>query len=147
MARRGGYQLAMNPIEQSLELAGERAGDLTPLVYARLFKQSPAMEAMFWRDTNGKIKGEMLARVFEAILDFVGTRQYADKLIQCEVVNHAEYNVPPEVFRTFFGVVAATIREALGAAWTAEYDAAWSALLGDLDYYVTHPSQAETAQP
>ena len=136
----------MNLIEQSLELAGERAGDLTPLVYARLFAQEPDMEPMFWRDTGGKIKGEMLARVFEAILDFVGTRQYADKLIQCEVVNHAEYNVPPEVFRTFFGVVAATIREVLGAAWTAEVDAAWSALLVDLDYYVTHPNQAETAQ-
>ena len=147
MAPRHGYQVGMSLIEQSLELAGERAGDLTPLVYARLFKQSPEMEAMFWRDTNGKIKGEMLARVFEAILDFVGTRQYADKLIQCEVVNHAEYNVPPEVFRTFFGVVAATIREAIGSAWTPEYDAAWSVLLRDLDYYVTHPSQAETAQP
>jgi hemoglobin-like flavoprotein len=138
--------VSLLPVEQSLELAAERAGDLTPLIYARLFAQSPEMEAMFWRDTNGKIKGEMLAQVFEAILDFVGTRQYADKLIQCEVVNHAEYNVPPEVFRTFFGVVAATIREVLGAAWTPEYDAAWSTLLDELDYYVTHPNQAETAR-
>ena len=146
MALRHGYQFAMNLIEQSLELAGERAGDLTPLIYARLFAQQPEMEAMFWRDTGGKIKGEMLARVFEAILDFVGARQYADKLIQCEVVNHAEYNVPPEVFRTFFGVVAATIREVLGAAWTGEIDAAWRTLLADLDFYVTHPNQAETAR-
>ena len=146
MAPLRSYQFAMNPIELSLELAGERAGDLTPLVYARLFKQSPEMEPMFWRDSNGKIKGEMLARVFEAILDFVGTRQYADKLIQCEVVNHAEYNVPPEVCRTFFGVVAATIREVLGTAWTPQFDAAWSALLRELDYFVTHPNQAETAQ-
>ena len=56
----------------SLELAAERAGDLTPLVYTRLFAEQPQMEALFWRDKTGQIKGEMLARVFEAILDFVG---------------------------------------------------------------------------
>ena len=132
-------------IERSLELAGERCGDLTPLVYARLFAEQPDMEALFWRDTNDKIKGEMLLRVFEAILDFVGERQYADRLIQCEVVTHSQYDVPPEVFRTFFGIVAATIREVLDADWTPGMAAAWSRLLTELDYFVTHPDQSVTA--
>ena len=73
-------------IVESLELAAERCEDLTPLVYARLFREQPEMEALFWRDSNGQIKGEMLARVIEAILDFVGERLYASRLIQCEVV-------------------------------------------------------------
>jgi hypothetical protein len=33
------------------------------------------MQAQFWRDGNGLIKGEMLSRTFAAILDFVGPRR------------------------------------------------------------------------
>jgi hemoglobin-like flavoprotein len=134
-------------IVESLELAAERCEDLTPLVYARLFREQPQMEELFWRDSNGQIKGEMLARVIEAILDFVGDRLYAARLIQCEVVTHAGYDVPPDVFAVFFGVVAATLRDLLGEAWTAEFEQAWTNLLADLDFYVKHPDQAETAAP
>jgi hemoglobin-like flavoprotein len=132
-------------IEQSLELAAERCADLTPLVYARLFCEQPQMEALFWRDKNGAIRGEMLARVFEAILDFIGERLYAHHLIQCEVVTHAGYDVPPDVFQTFFPVVAATLREVLADDWTPQIDEAWRGLLGDLDFYVQHPDQSVTA--
>jgi hemoglobin-like flavoprotein len=132
-------------IEQSLELAAARSPDLTPLVYERLFAQQPQMQALFWRDTNGAIKGEMLTRVFEAILDFVGKRLYAHHLIQCEVVTHAGYDVPPDVFCTFFPVVAETLREVVGEAWTSEIEQAWRELLAELDFYVKHPDQSETA--
>ncbi len=132
-------------IVASFELAAERCEDLTPLVYQRLFAEQPQMEALFWRDTNGLVKGEMLSRVIETILDFVGERQYAHHLIQCEVITHAGYDVPPEVFATFFGVVARTLEAVLGADWTAEIDAAWATLLGELDFYVRHPDQSQTA--
>ena len=131
-------------IETTLELASERGGDLTARVYRRLFADHPQMEALFIRDHNGAVKGEMLARVFEAILDFAGERHYAAQLIQCEVITHDGYGVPPEVFRVFFGTVAATLRDVLGADWTPAIDAEWTRLLAELDYYVTHPDQAET---
>ncbi|MBV9046288.1 MAG: globin [Alphaproteobacteria bacterium] len=123
-------------VERSLELAAEKAGDLTPLVYARLFAEQPKVEALFWRDKTGSIRGEMLSRVFEAILDFVGERQYAEHLIKASVFVHAEYDVPPDIFRTFFRVVANTVREVLGDAWTADIDTAWAAMLAELDSYV-----------
>jgi len=132
-------------IEESLELAAERSEDLTPLVYARLFREHPEMEANFWRDKNGAIRGEMLARVFEAILDFIGERRYAHHLIQCEVVTHAGYDVPPEVFATFFGTVYETLKEVVGKAWRRDIDVARRELLADLDWYVQHPDQAQTA--
>lgn len=128
-------------IERSLEIAGERSGDLTPVVYARLFERQPQMKALFWRDTTDAIKGEMLMRVFEAILDFVGARQYADHLIQTEVVNHAGYDVPPDVFATFFGLVAEVVEEVCGPDWSPAMAQAWRRTLADLDYYVTHPEQ------
>ena len=135
-----------NPVAISLELVSERCPDLTPLVYARLFAEHPEMEVLFWRDASGAIKGEMLAKVFEIILDFIGDNLYAAHMIQCEVITHAGYDVPPDVFRIFFRVVAATIREQLAATWSAEIDAAWTKLLVDLDYFVTHPDQNETAR-
>jgi hypothetical protein len=104
------------------------------------------MEALFLRDGNNLVKGEMLARVIEAILDFAGERHYAATLIQCEVVTHAGYDVPPEVFRVFFGTVAAELRAVLGKDWTPPIDAAWRRLLAALDFYVTHPDQTATAQ-
>jgi hemoglobin-like flavoprotein len=129
-------------IEASLEVAADRAGDLTPRVYEVLFARQPEMEALFWRDTTGVVKGEMLMRVFEAILDFVGERRYAHMLVQCEVITHAGYDVPPNVFATFFELVAEVVREACGDGWTAQMNAAWRRLLADLDVYVTHPAQA-----
>jgi hemoglobin-like flavoprotein len=132
-------------IETSLEAAAERAGDLTPRVYELLFERQPEMRPHFWRDQNGAIKGEMLMRVFEAILDFIGERQYAHRLIQCEVLTHAGYDVPPDVFATFFGLVGEVVCEAAGPDWTAAMEAAWDRMLADLDFYVTRPDQAALA--
>jgi len=131
-------------ILESLEVAAE-AGDLTEPVYARLFREQPEMKPMFWRDTDNAIKGEMLARVFDAIIDFVGERRYADKLIQCEVITHDGYEVPPRVFATFFGVVADEVCDACGARWTPQMAAAWKRLLADLDFYVQNPSHVVTS--
>ena len=128
-------------IERSLEIAAERGGDLTPIVYARLFERQPEMKLLFWRDTDNSIKGEMLMRVFEAILDFIRARQYAHHLIQTEVITHAGYDVPPEVFATFFGLVAEVVKETCGPDWTPAMARAWRRTLADLDYYVTHPDQ------
>jgi hypothetical protein len=128
-------------IERSLEMASERAGDLTGRVYALLFKRQPEMEALFWRDTNGLIKGEMLMRVFEAILDFVEERKYADHLISCEVVTHAGYDVPPAVFATFFGLVGEVVQEACGPDWSSAMGDAWRRTLADLDSFVIHPDR------
>jgi hypothetical protein len=49
------------------------------------------------------------------------------------------------VFGVFFGTVAGTLRDLIGEAWTADIDAAWTRLLAELDWYVTHPDQSQTA--
>jgi hypothetical protein len=53
--------------------------------------------------------------------------------------------VPPDVFATFFPVVAETLREVVAEAWTPQIEQAWRKLLDDLNFYVTHPDQAQTA--
>jgi hemoglobin-like flavoprotein len=131
-------------IVETLEMAADRCTDLAPLVYRRLFLDHPGMETLFSRDRNDAVKGEMLARVIEAILDFVGDRRYAARLIQCEVITHAGYDVPPSVFGVFFDIVADTIRDLLGADWSEEMGEAWNRTLTSLHYYASHPDQTET---
>jgi hemoglobin-like flavoprotein len=128
-------------IERTLEIAAERGADLTPQIYARLFAAHPDMEALFVRDTNGSVRGEMLARVFEMILDFIDRRAYAAQMIQCEVVTHEGYGVPPEVFGLFFGVVRDTLRDVAGPDWTPDTDSAWRSMLDQMGWFATHPAQ------
>ncbi len=129
----GGNRFAKaDAIEASLMLAGERVPDPTELVYARLFAEHPHMEGLFCHDRNNAVKGEMLSRALDNILDYIGERHYADHLIRSECMTHDMYGVPPEVFSTFFATLAATLQGILGADWTAETDAAWRELLAEL---------------
>jgi hemoglobin-like flavoprotein len=123
-------------ITQSLELASERGGDLTSAVYARLFLERPDLEALFVMDTDGAVRGEMLSRVFDAILDFIGPRAYAHNLIHAEASNHDGYNVPRDTFALFFTTVADTVENACGSAWSADMGQAWKRLLDALDQYI-----------
>jgi hemoglobin-like flavoprotein len=116
-------------IVRSLQRAADLIPDPTGLVYERLFSLHPHMEPLFIRDTNGLVRGEMLAKVFEIILDLVADRRYAANMIRCEVVTHAGYGVPADVFWTFFDVLSEVIGEQLGDDWTAETEGAWARLL------------------
>lgn len=118
-------------ITQSLELAAARAPDLTPLVYERLFAERPDLAPMFGANPR-LVQGEMLARALETILDFIGDRAYAANLVDAEAAAHATYDVPPDLFVHFFGVIADTLRALLSDDWTGEMEAAWRDLVADM---------------
>jgi hemoglobin-like flavoprotein len=125
-----------NPIQQSFELAAPRCEDLTPLVYRRLFREHPEAEKMFRSEGGDLVKGSMLALTIDAILDFAGDRTGHFRMIQCEVQSHDAYGTPRELFGKFFGLIANTLREILGADWSPETDVAWRKLLAELDELV-----------
>jgi hemoglobin-like flavoprotein len=125
-----------NPIERSFELAAERCEDLTPPVYRKLFREHPEAEKMFRSEGSGPVKGSMLALTVEALLDFAGERRGHFRLIECEVSSHDAYGTPRELFVAFFGVIAATLREILGEAWSPEIDVAWRNLLDEIERIV-----------
>jgi hypothetical protein len=82
----------------------------------------------------------MLALTTEAILDFAGERSGKFRMIECEVSSHDAYGTPRELFLAFFGVIAATLRELLGAEWTAEMDRAWAEMLAEIEGIVAAQS-------
>ena len=126
-----------NPIERSFELAAERCEDLTPLVYRRLFSEHPEAQAMFRSEGSDPVKGSMLALTIDAILDFSGERTGRFRLIECEVSSHDAYGTPRDLFAAFFGVIAATLRDILGADWSPPMEAAWQTLLTEIETIVT----------
>jgi hemoglobin-like flavoprotein len=121
-----------NPIERSFELAAISCEDLTPLVYRRLHAERPETLTMFRSDGSELVKGSMLAMTIEAILDFAGPRHGKFRMIECEVVSHDAYGTPRELFVIFFGVIARTLQEVLGNAWTPDIDTAWCNLQGEI---------------
>ena len=125
-----------NHIERSFEIAAERCEDLTPLVYARLHRDHPETVAMFRTEGSELVKGSMLALTIDAIIDFAGPRTGHFRMIECEISSHDAYGTPRDLFIAFFGVIARTLRELLGAEWTAEIDAAWRQLLAEIEHFV-----------
>src|SRR5262245_17583885 len=125
-----------NPIERSFELAAARCADLTPLVYRRLFETYPETRTMFRTEGSELVKGSMLALTIDSILDFAGERTGHFRLITSEVSSHEAYGTPRELFVAFFGVIAQTLREVIGADWSDEIDAAWRNLLAEIDRLV-----------
>jgi hypothetical protein len=92
---------------------------------------------MFRRDGSDPVKGSMLALTIDAMLDFAGDRTGHFRMIECEVSSHDAYGTPRKLFGEFFGVIADTMRELLGADWSPEIEEAWRKLLGELDRVVT----------
>ncbi|MEN9933102.1 MAG: hypothetical protein RIS17_1675 [Pseudomonadota bacterium] len=122
----------LSAIEASLELVVARSGDPQAAIYARLFALHPAMEAEFWRDTSGRIRGEMLARSFEMILDLAAPHApdggWGGAFLGTEAVTHDAYGIPRAVFADFVPIIADTIRDACGDGFTPEMAAAWAAV-------------------
>jgi hemoglobin-like flavoprotein len=126
-----------NPIERSFEIAAERCEDLTPLVYRRLHAEHPETVTMFRTEGSELVKGSMLALTIDAILDFAGPRTGHFRMIECEISSHDAYGTPRELFIAFFGVIAGTLRELLGADWSPEIDTAWRQMLQEIEAIVS----------
>jgi hemoglobin-like flavoprotein len=116
-------------IEESLERLVERAGDPTEAVYARLFDRYPEMRALFIRDVDGAVRGEMLTKTMECALDLAGPNIYAANFIRSEVVNHEGVGVPPDVFPRFYEVAVDTFAALMGPDWTPAYETAWRGIV------------------
>jgi hemoglobin-like flavoprotein len=119
-------------ITATLDRVAERVGDPIPLVFDRLFRETPELEALFIRDADGLVRGQMFQVTMESLLDFLGDRSYGANLIRIERVNHVGLGVEPEVFDQFYITVMATFREILGEDWTAEMEDVWTRVVEEL---------------
>jgi hemoglobin-like flavoprotein len=114
----------------SLGLLSERAGDATGEVYNRLFARNPELEDLFSMDTDGGVRGSMLAQAFECLIDLAeGSGTLAETVIRAERENHDTYDVPAGMFEVFFDIIREVAKEAADHDWSPAMEAAWDAVL------------------
>jgi hemoglobin-like flavoprotein len=128
-------------ITDTLNRVAGRTGDPTTLVFERLFADHPEAEALFVRDDSGLVRGQMFQVAIESLLDFLGDQAYGAALVQIERINHQGLGVDPALFDSFYLTVMDVFRDLLGKDWTAEMEAVWTRVIGD----VTGRSVIETA--
>jgi hypothetical protein len=112
-------------LERLLDEVVACVGDPAPQVYERLFCKAPELRGLFVNDSTGAVRGEMFHRAIDTLHDLVAGRPYADGMIASERVNHVGLGVSVVQFNAFFETMGEVFREALGPAWSAEFDAAW----------------------
>lgn len=92
------------------------------------------MQKLF-RENPRIVQGEMLALTIEGILDFVGPRRFSHFWFANEGVRH-EANIDKATFVLFFEVIAETLRDTIGAAWTTDMSTGWREMIADIARYV-----------
>lgn len=110
-------------IYESLEIAAEREGDLTPAVYQEYFERCPESAALM-SHIDDIVRGRMLEEVLRLVMqeNFDSEQQYLD----FEVNNHRlAYSVQPHMYGNLLEALRQVVRDSAGNAWKAEYDAAW----------------------
>ncbi len=128
-------------LTDSLDLLSGQAGDVTGEIYARLFARYPDMEALFSMDTDGGVRGSMLAQAFECLLDLAsGSGTLAETVIRAERENHDSYDVPAGMFEVFFDIIRDVTKESAGDRWTPAMETAWRDALDKASGLATHQS-------
>jgi hemoglobin-like flavoprotein len=116
-------------IEDTFARAAETLGDITPLVYARLFAALPDAEILFARDTTGAARGAMLSLAIEMVQDLAAPCAFAPGLIAATRSQHEELGVDAAQFGLFFTVLRDTLRAGLGSDWPDGADAVWAQVI------------------
>ena len=118
--------MSVEPIHRSFEIAAERGGDIAPAIYAAYFARCPESSELM-RYVDDYMRGRMLDSVFELLMADDASEQFA--YLRFEAANHATYGVLPHMYENLLTAVRDTVRDACGADWTPEMEAAWRARL------------------
>jgi hemoglobin-like flavoprotein len=119
-------------IERSLQAVVDRVGDPGEQVYARLFELLPDALPLFVRDRTGQVRGEMLQRAFETVLDLVHAGHFARGMLHAEYVNHRQIGVPNGAYDVFFTAIVDALRNILGAEWSEQEEGAWQSVRDEI---------------
>ena len=118
----------LSHFEASLECVATHMGDPVTQVYATLFVRQPELKGLFVLDTDGAVRGEMLARVFESLEALVANAGYAEQLLQAEYINHCAMGIPVGGFTLFLDVLIETFTVGVGDDWSPEFEIVWREL-------------------
>lgn len=117
---------------ESLEKAGELCADPAPLIYARLFELRPDYLVLFEMDTDGGVRGSMLATCFEVILGIIEGQPGQRVILSAARFSHGGYGVPVADIDVMFEAIRETCRSLLGPSWSEAHAADWDAVMQEI---------------
>ncbi|CAH0495427.1 globin [Novosphingobium sp. CECT 9465] len=114
-------------LERSFEVAAERGGDITPLVFARFFEIAPKAEALFQLDTlDPQARGRMLAEMLTMLVDQARGEGYVGPTLATIAADHVAYGVEDfSLYEAWLDALTDVVRDLNAAGWTPEIAAAW----------------------
>ena len=123
-------------ISESLSFCDDRIGDITPLVYQRFF-EIDASAASLMEHSDEHMRGRMFASVLEFFLS--DDPFESDGFLAWELDNHVNaYSVTRTMYESLFKAFFEIIREALGGAWCADFECAWTNRIARIMTEVNH---------
>lgn len=114
-------------LEQSFEVAAERGGDITQLVFARFFEIAPQAEAFFELDTlDPQARGRMLAEMLTMLVDQARGEGYVAPTLATIAADHVAYGVEDfGLYEAWLRALTDVVQDLNGAAWSPEIAKAW----------------------
>jgi nitric oxide dioxygenase len=121
-------------VQDSFSKVAPIADQAAAIFYDRLFEIAPGVKAMFPADMTEQRKKLMatLAAVVNGLSNLESILPTASAL----AVRHVSYGARPEHYPVVGGALLWTLEKGLGAAWTPEVAAAWTAAYGTLSGYM-----------
>ena len=126
-------------ISDSLELYGERHGDMAPKVYERFFELNPEAAALM-EYSDEYMRGRMFASMLELFLSdaHLGPGGYLD----WELENHIKaYSATTAMYESLFQSILTVLETDLGTGLRAEWKVAWSSRLARIMSKVSEVSR------
>ncbi|WFU15205.1 globin family protein [Bradyrhizobium sp. CB3481] len=124
----------VNLVQQSFVKVAPISEQAAVMFYDRLFEVAPQVKAMFPSDLTEQRKKLMatLALVVNGLSNLAAVLPAASALAK----RHVNYGAKPEHYPVVGGALLLTLEKGLGAAWTPEVAAAWTAAYGTLSGYM-----------
>jgi nitric oxide dioxygenase len=121
-------------VQESFSKVAPISEQAAVIFYDRLFEIAPGVKAMFPADMTEQRKKLMatLAAVVNGLSNLESILPTASAL----AVRHVSYGARPEHYPVVGGALLWTLEKGLGAAWTPEVAAAWTAAYGTLSGYM-----------
>ena len=112
-------------LEESFELALLRDPDFPRLFYEILFREHPAAQPLFKRNTLNAQR-TMLSKTLIAAVDHIDDEAWLVEHLSPLGAQHIEYGVTPEMYDWMGVALRESLAEVCDEQWTEEHDQAWS---------------------
>ena len=121
-------------IHWTLDTLADRVGDPAILIYERLFTERPDFEDLFVMDTDGGVRGSMLATSFDCLLGVANGQDLPRLQLEAARMIHDGYGLSDDDIDLMFRIIRDVCRDTLDTAWTPDIDLVWQDLLTTLHH-------------